>query len=577
MLLLFFQYTYVFIVFICVGFLFAENLLQLRFKNVFHYFGFGIIFSSTIVRVWCLFTNTSSAILQVVMLGLAVSSLVINRQFFTKHFWHSTKLGFSTHVVIIGVYVLFFSSQQSISYDEGLYHASFIAWLNKYGIVKGLANTHGRMGFDSSWHMLVSAFNLKWLFDRPFNQLNGLFLLNTLLYFNVEKKLRMPASSFIDIVCLLFLCPLLLVYHLIDPSADYVVILWLTILAYEVYHFDSSIEDRHSISVLILISVCFLITVKLSVMPSVLLILPVLKYLNFTKRSLVLITSSTFIIAVWIVNNYWLSGYLIYPFVDIRALSPIWKVPSYIAHFDVLAIKYTPVCRWANISLDQVASISWWGIFKTWYSASRFLEKLLFVLSVFAILSAVIINLRTNRFRMTVLFWCLIGFAIVVYNVPDFRFYCVYSFCAMGSILSLVKVVRIIKYLNLTLIVLSLGITSILYLHLKPKVNNPVYNWHEGLAFDICTPERYPLAAGDTLKMGKDTIYVFDQSAANFAWDVVPCIYYPVEKKLTLISYKISSGLYVKRNKSVTGDRTLYSATEGNIYKWQKRPSYRNP
>jgi hypothetical protein len=51
-----------------------------------------------------------------------------------------------------------------VHYDSGLYHFSSIRWLNEYAATPGLANLHGRLGFNQSFFAFVAALNLHpWL------------------------------------------------------------------------------------------------------------------------------------------------------------------------------------------------------------------------------------------------------------------------------------------------------------------------------------------------------------------------------------------------------------------------------
>ncbi len=49
--------------------------------------------------------------------------------------------------------------QEPANYDSGLYHFPTIRWINELAVVPGLANIHGRLGFNTSSFLLVALFN----------------------------------------------------------------------------------------------------------------------------------------------------------------------------------------------------------------------------------------------------------------------------------------------------------------------------------------------------------------------------------------------------------------------------------
>src|SRR5215213_1640072 len=80
------------------------------------------------------------------------------------------------------VVVAYLASQVSSHYDDGLYYATTIKWIEEYGTVKGLANVNPRIGFNSTWLLLQALFSFHYLRLGNFNDLNGLLLLYVLMY-----------------------------------------------------------------------------------------------------------------------------------------------------------------------------------------------------------------------------------------------------------------------------------------------------------------------------------------------------------------------------------------------------------
>jgi hypothetical protein len=59
-------------------------------------------------------------------------------------------------------------------FDTGMYHQPVVAWANEYPLVPGLANLHGRLGFNASSLLLASVLDLGPLDGASLHFLNGL-------------------------------------------------------------------------------------------------------------------------------------------------------------------------------------------------------------------------------------------------------------------------------------------------------------------------------------------------------------------------------------------------------------------
>lgn len=544
MLLLLIQYLYVLFVCLYIGKLAGDNLLKLKFANAYHYFGLGVITVAVFSRIWTIFFN-GGIILQGVLLLLAGLSVFINRKLISARFdrWGSTKLA------VASLFVLFFSSQQSISYDEGLYHASFIGWFNDYGTLKGLANVHGRLGFNSNWHFFTSVFNFRGISAQPFNQLNGLFLLVTLLFFETEKKNRPIAARFIDMLGLMLFFPILFVYHVIDPSADYIVILWSLILLYEVFYFKDKQDSNKDMAALLFISTCFLFTIKLSVASMLLPLLFVMSYVWTDKKTLGIVVSGCIVIVgSWLYSNYLLSGYIIYPYLEISSLSPAWKVPVSVAASEIEGVKYTPLARWTGLDYEAIRQLSYLEKIKLWFAATRAVEKLLFLMTATSLLLALFINRKEDKYKLAAIISCIAGFVFIISSAPDFRFYATYLFFAIPLIVANVRQFRLSGVIIVIALITETALTLKLYTNFKHKVNNPEKNWHAGLGINLVKPEKYPLSDKDSISINGLKVYTFDEGKLQFAWDVVPSAYHTYDKDLHLIdSTDIHKGFCIRK------------------------------
>ena len=72
--------------------------------------------------------------------------------------------------------VPYISYTPDLHYDAGLYHIQAIKWTTEVPLPPGLANLHGRFGFNSSWFTIAASLETLFLSG------NSIFIVSTLLY-----------------------------------------------------------------------------------------------------------------------------------------------------------------------------------------------------------------------------------------------------------------------------------------------------------------------------------------------------------------------------------------------------------
>ncbi|MEI8278878.1 MAG: hypothetical protein WCG87_03885 [Bacteroidota bacterium] len=541
-------FIYTFITCFYTGKLVSEKLLKVSFDNQFHYIGIGIISITAIGRVLSLFI-TVSWIFQIGILQMTIASVRNGKDGFIPNFIKNNKLLLAIALIIIG----FFCSQQSISYDEALYHSSFIAWLNDYGIVKGLGNLHGRLAFDSNWHLFDAIYNFKGLLNQPLNIINGFFLLWILCFFLNERAIRMSDESVktLSVLAIIFLFfPVVFVYHVIDPSADYVSIFWTFLLLYEVYFFRAK-NSHSSMLALVGITVIFLITIKLSVAILVLLGLSIFIDFKATKKYLLPICIIACVIVLpWLASNYLISGYIVYPYININALHPIWKVPDAIAAHEMVGIQYAPFGRWLGMDLDTVKQLDALTRYKLFLVKLRTPDKLMLFAPSVLFLFALLKSLKKEQgdlYKGLAILTAFAGYVIVLVSAPDFRFAAGYIYFILVVVLIKVRfrIPIVVAYLAC---VAQILVAVKLYAHLKPLVVNPSTHRSNGITFNFMLPEKYPHCPHSTTVIDGQSFYLFNEQMAQFNWDEIPAMYTPANN-IHLIGGTLKEGFYTRPSK----------------------------
>lgn len=247
------------------------------------------------------------------------------------------------------LFILYFSSLQSITYDEGLYYSQFIRWTQTYAVVPGLANLHDRFGFNSSWHVLAALFNFSGLAGQDVNQVNGVLYVLTSLYlfggFRADGAVnaaqahsgvggRAPLSRILKLGLLVLInMPWVGIYNFIAPAADLVVFYLLSVVI--VVWLEHLERGEHLLdspgAVLTWIVPAYLLTVKLSALPvlllSAMLCCTALRQKRYRAAS-GLVLAGLLLVTPWLVRNVILSGYLLFPFEGLNLFAFDWEVPA---------------------------------------------------------------------------------------------------------------------------------------------------------------------------------------------------------------------------------------------------------
>jgi hypothetical protein len=260
-------------------------------------------------------------------------------------------------------------------FDEGAYHLPLIRMWEQKAMVPGFANLNGHFGLNSSWHLLSAFSNLNFLpFQDPTFSLNGLVGMVVGLASSVSMGKIFQKQAGIRQWIQLFL-PFFIFRNLLSsPSTDIPAIActWFIWTAWlENYQ---NRESPWKIWPIFSILATWVFTIKASSGP--LLMLPAgiffLALAEFEwKKAFFLFGFGFCLVFPWLVQNWLLSGYLIFPIESTAFLLPEWQVP-------VLFIK-------KKFYLEQFGafappahySMAW---FKSWFAAHNADTRIILVL-----------------------------------------------------------------------------------------------------------------------------------------------------------------------------------------------------
>lgn len=329
-------------------------------------------------------------------------------------------------IFLVAVLVLFFSYYAVIPYDTGLYHMQTIIWNKSYALSFGLANFHGRFGFNSIWFLVAALLGFN---ESVYYVLNGilfLFIIISFAEFIFTKKGNGTGKIALYALMLLvaFLPSLSTLYvgvnYFASPSNDFPATLLIIYFAFLLMK-----KTEKKANYLAPFLAIFAVFVKMSTLPLgvMVIVLSVFKgkkiYMSF--GIIVLFT------LLWFMRGIILSGCMIYPLKQTCIPSLSWAVSTKQVVEEANITK-----SWARVpgaSLTVGLSTTQWvkpWLLRTFHS--DFIQFYLIVFTCIALLYGVVgITKRKIRREDIVvssvpLLTALIGIIYWFLSAPDIRF-----------------------------------------------------------------------------------------------------------------------------------------------------------
>lgn len=325
--------------------------------------------------------------------------------------------------------------------DSWLYHMPSIHWLIDSPVPFGLANLHGRLGFDSFWFsvsaMLAEAVdpwtsNYTALASEGFLAVFGLAALGG-TYKLFQTNERNLANLFLVLTGVIGFSTVV-TQNLSSPSTDHPVLLLSLLLVY-VFLRAISVRDasafRYEFWLAVLLA-SFAIAVKLSMLPLALIPIALVLY-GWQKGFGILqglnllpaLATSLVVLAPWILRNVILSGCVVYPISQTCFWGLPWAVPRAQAVSEALWIQSW--ARYPGLTPDQV--LANWDWLSPW--VARLIGTRDFVAALrFFVLGTVLVFLFRHKLKQLkelpqvglLAVIVLIGLGYWFVTAPDLRF-----------------------------------------------------------------------------------------------------------------------------------------------------------
>lgn len=448
-------------------------------------------------------------------------------------------------IVLIILFLLTVVVHKITWYDTGLYHAQSIQWIRKFAVVPGLGNIHGRLALNSMFLVISGLFTFQ-IKDVLIFPLNGIcytvLFLKLFILFKTEyapgTKWKAVFYSVIFLISLLIIIP-----FLNSTSPDImcgILIMYAFILiASQRVEFN---KINYVKTFLLSLVVFSCITYKIS---SLFLILTLFLNLNkdLIKKSLTIIVIGILIITPYIIRNYYLSGYLIYPFPSIDIFNVEWKIPVERALFEK-----SWIVSWARIPgvpyHDVInLKISEWII--PWFKSNDSISRLLLIINSLSIISFITMLFKKDFLFAKIQLIIFINLIFWFLMAPDPRF--AYGFLFVGFSLTVAYLFKMIEYSNLSGIFkyLKIAIACFFFIVIGRRISIPL----EVLKHPSLCVISAPFETVETKALKSDFDYRIPVSEDRCFYSEIPCVPFPLTN-VRLRGHDLQSGFKViKENK----------------------------
>jgi hypothetical protein len=307
------------------------------------------------------------------------------------------------------------------AYDTALYHQQAVAWLSRFGIVRGLAWFDCRLGFSSSWYALAAGLNHGVFAGRVSAVLGGFATTFSVLHW-LSKIERLavgcmrPPDWYLLFVYPVMLCAAWSWHYEISLGADLATWIITTLVVWVAYLLVVGKAGQRALCLPLLLAALGS-SFKFSVLPllPLMLMFAVVAGRGGPRRPLAIYVICCIPVLLIISANVATSGCPLYP----SALGRIpaeWSVPKQFAQHSTSMV--TDFARWGRMPESEKAAHPW---IISWATQT---EKL--GLLILAVLGAIFSAIRWKATRAWFIGWALCvgigGLALLFWVAPNPRF-----------------------------------------------------------------------------------------------------------------------------------------------------------
>jgi hypothetical protein len=271
-------------------------------------------------------------------------------------------------VAIVVLITAYLACDRVVAYDTYLYHLQALKWLTSYRAIPGLANLHGRLGYDNSVLLFGGFVDAFWQ-GVAVHAMNGFLIAAVLVQWLLEiVRARTPSGRVRQVYCLLtlpFVVGKLWSPDLASLSTDLPAAWFALVLGLELLGLPAARRERTYAPLATVLALgAVAMTTKLVDMPLFVVAIVAAAIAlgrGASRRTwVVMFALPALTVALWLVRNAIETGWLVFPvFGD---LSLPWSVPRDVGRDHLAWIE-----SWARLPQQQPHDVLGHG-FKHWFA-----------------------------------------------------------------------------------------------------------------------------------------------------------------------------------------------------------------
>jgi hypothetical protein len=473
MVLILLSWIYIFFSTINLGFV-TDRILRLKNQNFVIHAVLGLFATTIFTSIWAIFGRVNFEFHIVLLFAnLAVffkfqkEINFLYKSFFEELFSLTTPL----KIVLSIITILILAQCASIPYilDNESYYIQTIKWINEYGFVKGLANLHFFLAQTSGWHILQSAYNFPFLYDK-FNDISGFCLLlgNLFSIIKLNEYFQNKEQNYL-IIGLLPLANVFFFQFISTPSPDIPIYIFsFLIFFYFLQNYKKlDVENFNLIVILVLFSL-FIKTTSFA-----LIFIPILLLAKNLKKLLPNLFKSVFIsiiiLILFVIKNSIVSGFPFFPVVNFHFFETDYRIPKTIAK-----LYYEETKLYGYFLTDeQYNKMTIYELFTRWLTLPK-LHGLFNKLSIILIIASPIFIYKYSHKKgiWALYFIMFLQMAFLFCTSPQYRFFMnfllFFSFFLIALFLNQKRIILLCLYFSVFII----GFILLVPINLDALTNN---------------------------------------------------------------------------------------------------------
>jgi hypothetical protein len=240
-----------------------------------------------------------------------------------------------------------------------------------------------------------------------------------------------------------------------------------------------------------------------------------------SKKILISVIIGALIIFPFLVRNYFLSGYVIYPFPGLDIFNVDWKIP--ISDVTAMKLEIESFAKIKGVAYDVVDKMRMYEWLKPWFNSKDFNSKIILIINGLSLISFVFMAIKRDFFNVKFQLLIYLNLLFWLSTAPDLRF--VYGFLIVGfsvTVAYFIKLIELspyeylIRFRNVALAFLLLIIVSKRVNFVSDIVSNPA-----------CWIIPVPFEKIETVKQNSNFEYRVPVNEGEWCYNTeIPCVTY---------------------------------------------------